>query len=87
MNIYNIFEYKYLKYKNKYLSLKGGNHNQCIFFIKKYLTNYDLDKDFTIEKFISYYNNNKPYYYYNNELILNNSFNNNLNKIINVPKK
>ena len=91
-----MYQYKYLKYKLKYLNFKkfnGGIHKQCLFFIDNYLHAINIKtNDITLDYFLSYYEKNKPYYFfYNNKLdlymngikLINNEFNLKENIIVN----
>ena len=65
-----MYQYKYLKYKQKYLKLKkikGGIHQPCIFLINKYLKKNINFNNITLDYFLSNYKNNIPYYYFYND--------------------
>lgn len=81
-----MLRYKYMKYNS---IIKGGINKPCIVFIKKYMKNFNLDENITLDKFISYYQKNKPYYFFNNnELILKTNNNElNLNNEFNLKNK
>ena len=53
----NSYYKKYLKYKNKYLALKGGNDNPIVSFIQKYnYKDYNYEYDLSKEYYINFEN-------------------------------